>query len=171
MRGAAQANYTTYMSFADWQLRVLLGVAAVQAVAVCAGAAHTCVLTCTGVVLCWRSADPAVMVQEVGGALAGRRVVSISAGRQGGGTPACIGHARVQAGRSGPYAHAHAATYTTHEKHKRCAAAQQLGAAGFGPLCILVVQRHRCNVVASCWSECFSPKARRSVLRLGVENL
>lgn len=51
-----------------------------QAVALCAGAAHTTVLTRTGVVLTWRSADPALVVQEVGGALAGKRVVSISAG-------------------------------------------------------------------------------------------
>lgn len=48
--------------------------------AICAGAAHTSVLTRTGVVLCWRSADPNLVVQEVGGALAGKRVVSVSAG-------------------------------------------------------------------------------------------
>lgn len=56
-----------------------------------AGAAHTSVLTATGVVLCWRSADPALAVQEVGGGLAGKRVVSISAG----------GWAQVPARRAG----------------------------------------------------------------------
>lgn len=33
-----------------------------------------------GVLLAWRSADPVLQVQEVGGALAGRIVVSIAAG-------------------------------------------------------------------------------------------
>lgn len=51
------------------------------AAAICAGAAHSAVLTSTGVVLCWRSADPALQVQEVGGALAGKRAVSIAAGQ------------------------------------------------------------------------------------------
>lgn len=50
-------------------------------VAICAGAAHSSALTSTGVVLSWRSADPALQVQEIGGALAGKRVVSISAGK------------------------------------------------------------------------------------------
>ena len=48
---------------------------------ICAGAAHTSVLTTTGVVLTWRSADPHCHVQEVGGLLAGARVVDISAGK------------------------------------------------------------------------------------------
>ena len=56
-------------------------VARPAAVAVCAGAAHSAVLTGAGVVLCWRSADPALQLQEVLGPLAGRRVVSISAGK------------------------------------------------------------------------------------------
>ena len=52
-----------------------------EAVAICAGAAHSSALTSTGVVLSWRSADPALVVREVGGALAGKRVVSLSAGK------------------------------------------------------------------------------------------
>ena len=54
------------------------------AAAICAGAAHSAALTASGVVLCWRSADPALQVQEVGGALAGKRVVSIAAGARRG---------------------------------------------------------------------------------------
>lgn len=50
------------------------------AAAITAGAAHSSALTGSGVVLCWRSADPALQVQEVGGALAGKRVVAIAAG-------------------------------------------------------------------------------------------
>lgn len=56
-------------------------VARPEAVAVCAGAAHSSALTSTGVVLTWRSADPALLVQEVGGLLAGRRIVAVSAGK------------------------------------------------------------------------------------------
>ncbi|KAL4535240.1 hypothetical protein Ndes2437A_g05967 [Nannochloris sp. 'desiccata'] len=52
-----------------------------EAIAICAGAAHSTALTGTGVVLSWRSADPALIVQEVGGELAGKRVVSLSAGK------------------------------------------------------------------------------------------
>ena len=52
-----------------------------EAVAISAGAAHSSALTATGVVLTWRSADPALVVQELGGALAGKRVVSIAAGK------------------------------------------------------------------------------------------
>lgn len=48
---------------------------------ICAGAAHSSALTSTGVVLTWKSADPALQVQEVGGILAGKKVVSISAGK------------------------------------------------------------------------------------------
>eukprot|EP00887_Chlorella_sp_A99_P006446 scaffold3.g6446.t1 len=48
---------------------------------VCAGAAHSAALTTAGVVLCWRSADPALQVQEVRGPLAGQRCVSVSAGK------------------------------------------------------------------------------------------
>ena len=58
-------------------------VARPQAAAIAAGAAHSSALTATGVVLSWRSADPALQVQEVGGALAGRCVISISAGAWG----------------------------------------------------------------------------------------
>lgn len=52
-----------------------------EAIAICAGAAHSTALTRTGVVLAWRSADPALIVQEVGGELAAKRVVSLSAGK------------------------------------------------------------------------------------------
>ena len=45
-----------------------------------AGAAHSACLDESGAVLAWRSADPGLHVQEVGGPLAGKRVVSISAG-------------------------------------------------------------------------------------------
>ncbi len=44
------------------------------------GAAHSACLDESGAVLAWRSADPGLHVQEVGGLLAGKRVVSISAG-------------------------------------------------------------------------------------------
>lgn len=44
------------------------------------GAAHSACLDESGAVLAWRSADPGLHVQEVGGPLAGKRVVSISAG-------------------------------------------------------------------------------------------
>ncbi len=52
-----------------------------EAIAICAGAAHSSALTRTGVVLSWRSADPALIVQEVCGELAGKCVVSLSAGK------------------------------------------------------------------------------------------
>ena len=48
---------------------------------ICAGAAHTSVLTTAGVVLTWRSADPQCQVQELGGLLSGERVIDISAGK------------------------------------------------------------------------------------------
>jgi alpha-tubulin suppressor-like RCC1 family protein len=48
---------------------------------ICAGAAHTSVLTTTGIVLSWRSADPQCQIQEIGGLLAGKRVISISSGK------------------------------------------------------------------------------------------
>ena len=51
------------------------------AVAIAAGAAHSSALTSTGVVLTWRSADPALLVQEVCGLLSSKKVVSISAGK------------------------------------------------------------------------------------------
>lgn len=51
-----------------------------HAVAIAAGAAHSCCLTRLGVVVAWRSWDPNLTVQEVSGSLAGKRVVSISAG-------------------------------------------------------------------------------------------
>ena len=44
------------------------------------GAAHSACLDESGAVLAWRSADPGLHVQEVGAPLAGKRVVSISAG-------------------------------------------------------------------------------------------
>ncbi|CAL8469414.1 g8955 [Coccomyxa elongata] len=56
-------------------------VARPHAVAICAGAAHSACLDQSGAVLAWRSADSGVHVQEVGGALAGKRVVHISAGK------------------------------------------------------------------------------------------
>jgi len=59
-------------------------VARPAAVAVAAGAAHSAALTAGGAVLAWRSADAALAVQEVGGGLAGKRAVAVSAGaRQG----------------------------------------------------------------------------------------
>lgn len=45
-----------------------------------AGAAHSACIDESGAVLAWRSADPGLHVQEVGGPLAGKRVVSVSAG-------------------------------------------------------------------------------------------
>ena len=52
-------------------------------VAICAGAAHSCALTASGeggVLLAWHSMDPALRVRQVGGVLAGRTVVAVSAG-------------------------------------------------------------------------------------------
>ena len=51
-----------------------------HAVAIAAGAAHSCCLTKNGVVLAWRSWDASLSVQEVSAGLAGKRVVSIAAG-------------------------------------------------------------------------------------------
>ena len=51
-----------------------------HAVAIAAGVAHSCCLTRLGVVLAWRSWDPALAVQEVSGSLTGKHVVSIAAG-------------------------------------------------------------------------------------------
>lgn len=51
-----------------------------HAVAIAAGAAHSCCLTRTGVVLAWRSWDPNLSVHEVSASLAGKQVVSIAAG-------------------------------------------------------------------------------------------
>ncbi len=45
-----------------------------------AGAAHSACVDSDGGVLAWRSADPGLHVQQVGGALEGRRVVAVSAG-------------------------------------------------------------------------------------------
>ena len=45
-----------------------------------AGAAHSSAVTADGVVLTWRSMDPALSSQEVGGPLAGKQVVAVSAG-------------------------------------------------------------------------------------------
>jgi hypothetical protein len=51
-----------------------------HAVAVAAGAAHSCCLTRSGVLLAWRSWDANLAVQEVCASLAGKRIVSIAAG-------------------------------------------------------------------------------------------
>ena len=51
--------------------------------AVAAGAAHTSCLTSGGTVMAWRSPDPVLAVQEVGGLLQGKRVISIAAGEPG----------------------------------------------------------------------------------------
>ena len=51
------------------------------AVAIAAGAAHSCVITAAGAVLAWRSMDPALQAVEVGGPLAGRAAASVAAGR------------------------------------------------------------------------------------------
>lgn len=59
-----------------------------HAVAIAAGAAHSCCLTRTGVVLAWRSWDPNLSVQEVSASLAGKPVVSIAAGMSAA-TPIC----------------------------------------------------------------------------------
>jgi len=67
---------------------------------ICAGAAHTSVLTTTGVVLTWRSADPHCHVQEVGGLLAGARVVDISAGKYRTAAVTDIGTVYMWEGRS-----------------------------------------------------------------------
>ncbi|KAL0037443.1 hypothetical protein WJX79_008419 [Trebouxia sp. C0005] len=52
-----------------------------HAIAIAAGAAHSCCLTRGGVVLAWRSWDANLAVQEVCAGLAGKRIVSISAGK------------------------------------------------------------------------------------------
>ena len=51
-----------------------------HAVAIAAGAAHSCCLTRSGVVLAWRSWDANLTVQEVTAGLAGKKIVSIAAG-------------------------------------------------------------------------------------------
>ncbi|MEW5312301.1 MAG: hypothetical protein WDW38_003944 [Sanguina aurantia] len=51
------------------------------ATAIAAGYSHTSVITRDGAVLVWASADPGPRVQEVLGALAGKRVVSLSTGK------------------------------------------------------------------------------------------
>ena len=51
-----------------------------HAVAIAAGAAHSCCLTRSGVVLAWRSWDANLAVQEVTAGLAGKKIVSIAAG-------------------------------------------------------------------------------------------
>ncbi|GAX76187.1 hypothetical protein CEUSTIGMA_g3631.t1 [Chlamydomonas eustigma] len=51
------------------------------AVSVSAGYSHTSVITTSGAVLCWASADPNLRVREVCGGLAGKRVTCISAGK------------------------------------------------------------------------------------------
>ena len=53
------------------------------AVMIAAGAAHSSAVTQDGVVLAWRSMDPVLRPQEVGGPLAGKTVVAISAGTVG----------------------------------------------------------------------------------------
>ena len=50
------------------------------AVAVAAGAAHSCVVTASGAVLAWRSMDTSLQVVEVGGLLAGRAAAAVAAG-------------------------------------------------------------------------------------------
>ena len=50
------------------------------AVAIAAGAAHSCVVTAAGAVVAWRSMDPALQAVEVGGPLAGRAAASVAAG-------------------------------------------------------------------------------------------
>ncbi|KAL0052945.1 hypothetical protein WJX82_010178 [Trebouxia sp. C0006] len=52
-----------------------------HAVAVAAGAAHSCCLTRSGLVLAWRSWDANLAVQEVCAGLAGKKIVSIAAGK------------------------------------------------------------------------------------------
>ncbi|KXZ47089.1 hypothetical protein GPECTOR_38g326 [Gonium pectorale] len=52
-----------------------------EAVLAAAGFVHTTVVTRTGAVLCWRSADPALRPTEVAGPLAGKRVVAVAASK------------------------------------------------------------------------------------------
>ncbi|PNH00658.1 E3 ubiquitin-protein ligase [Tetrabaena socialis] len=52
-----------------------------EAALVAAGLAHTSVVTRTGAVLVWRSADPALRAAEVGGALAGKVAVAVAAAK------------------------------------------------------------------------------------------
>ena len=56
-----------------------------HAVAIAAGVAHSCCLTSSGVVLAWRSWDSSLALQEVNAGLAGKKIVSIAAGK-------CISH-------------------------------------------------------------------------------
>lgn len=50
------------------------------AIKICAGAAHSSLLTEDGIVMTWRSMDPTLTPQEVGDALGGKFVSHISAG-------------------------------------------------------------------------------------------
>lgn len=59
-----------------------------EAVLIAAGAAHSSAVTRDGAVLAWRSMDPALHPQEVGGPLAGKSVTAISAGES---SVACFG--------------------------------------------------------------------------------
>ncbi|EFJ52323.1 hypothetical protein VOLCADRAFT_102981 [Volvox carteri f. nagariensis] len=52
-----------------------------EAALAAAGYSHTTVVTRSGEVLCWRSADPALRPQEVAGPLAGKCVVAAAAGK------------------------------------------------------------------------------------------
>lgn len=49
---------------------------------IAAGAAHSSAVTSDGVVLTWRSMDPSLRPQEVGGLLAGKEVTAVSAGER-----------------------------------------------------------------------------------------
>ncbi|KAK9908199.1 hypothetical protein WJX75_004163 [Coccomyxa subellipsoidea] len=83
-RDSARAASASGGSTGGWEVVFHRGqsqVARPHAVAVCAGAAHSACLDQSGAVLAWRSADPCLHVQEVGGAMAGKRVVHIAAGK------------------------------------------------------------------------------------------
>ncbi|EIE21610.1 RCC1/BLIP-II [Coccomyxa subellipsoidea C-169] len=83
-RDVARAANASGASAGGWEVVFHRGqsqVARPHAVAVCAGAAHSACLDQSGAVLAWRSADPRLHVQEVGGDLAGKRVVHIAAGK------------------------------------------------------------------------------------------
>lgn len=71
-----------------------------EIIQICAGAAHSSVLTATGIVLTWRSADPHCQIQEIGGILSGQRIVSISAGKYRTAAVSAIGTVYMWEGRS-----------------------------------------------------------------------
>ncbi|KAK9837376.1 hypothetical protein WJX84_002537, partial [Apatococcus fuscideae] len=75
---------SSWATFLQNQLEFHRGQAEVRhptVIAIAAGTAHTSCLTAGGTVMAWRSPDPVLAVQEVGGLLKGKHIVSISAGK------------------------------------------------------------------------------------------